>query len=148
MLEIVDAVDRYLEEELRPALPAGVELSVWENSAEILRDRIGLLIKNALIGLALVLVALTLFLNLRLAFWTAVGIGVSFIGTVAVMYALGVSINQLSLFGFILAIGIVVDDAIVVGGERVRRAGSGGARGSRRPSPAPRAWPSPSSSPS
>ncbi|MEM1054259.1 MAG: efflux RND transporter permease subunit [Bacteroidota bacterium] len=115
VLTVTDAVFEYLESDLTPSLPRGVSVEVWENDARILRDRISLLLKNAAIGLSLVLLALTLFLNVRLAFWTAVGIGISFVGALAVLYALGFSINQLSLFGFILAIGIVVDDAIVVG---------------------------------
>ncbi|NNK61600.1 MAG: efflux RND transporter permease subunit, partial [Gemmatimonadetes bacterium] len=115
VLEIVDAVQAHLDAEVIPSLPAGVSLDVWANEAEILQGRLSLLIRNAILGLALVLIALTLFLELRLAFWTAVGIGISFVGTLAVMFLLGVSINVLSLFGFILAIGIVVDDAIMVG---------------------------------
>ncbi|MEM1117746.1 MAG: efflux RND transporter permease subunit [Bacteroidota bacterium] len=115
VLTVTDAVFAYLDAELRPSLPRGVAVEVWEDDSRTLRDRISLLLKNAAIGLGLVLLALTLFLNVRLAFWTAVGIGISFVGALAVLYALGYSINQLSLFGFILAIGIVVDDAIVVG---------------------------------
>ena len=115
VLEIVDAVERHLDEEVIPSLPAGAQLEIWNNDAEILRSRLGLLVKNGFLGLALVLLALTLFLEIRLAFWVAVGIAVSFVGTFAVMSALGVSINLMSLFAFILAIGIVVDDAIVVG---------------------------------
>jgi multidrug efflux pump subunit AcrB len=115
VLEIVAAVESALDERVRPNLPAGVQIDVWEDSSIVLEGRMNLLIKNAIIGLLLVLGALTLFLDLRLAWWTAVGIGASFIGTFAIMLLLGVSINVLSLFGFILAIGIVVDDAIVVG---------------------------------
>ena len=115
VLEIVDAIEIALEETIYPTMPEGVQIEVWENSGEILEARLGLLIKNALIGLSLVLIALTLFLDIRLAFWTAVGIGVSFIGTFAIMKVVGASINMLSLFGFILSVGIVVDDAIVVG---------------------------------
>ena len=114
VLDIVDAVMPYLDE-FRPTLPAGLEVSVWEDSAEMLQDRIDLLVKNAGLGLLLVVIALALFLHIRLAFWAAVGIFIAFVGTLAIMYVLGVSINQMSLFGFILAIGIVVDDAIVVG---------------------------------
>ncbi len=115
VLEIVDVVERYLEEELAPTLPRGIEVSIWQNDADLLDSRLSLLRKNGLIGLALVLIALALFLDLRLSSWVAVGIALSFIGTFAVMPWLGVSINMMSLFGFILAIGIVVDDAIVVG---------------------------------
>jgi len=126
-LEIVKVVQERLEGSIIPALPAGVQLEVWDNSADVLEARLHLLLRNALLGLGLVLVSLTLFLNLRLAWWTAVGIGVSFVGTLAIMLLLDVSINVLSLFGFILAVGIVVDDAIVVGeniyAERERGAG-------------------------
>jgi len=115
VLDIVSAVTRALDAEITPTLPEGISLDIWENSATVLEGRIGLLLKNAFLGLALVLISLTLFLDIRLAFWTAVGIGVSFVGTLAIMLLLGVSVNVLSLFGFILAIGIVVDDAIVVG---------------------------------
>lgn len=115
VLEIVDVVEHYLARELEPSLPHGIQVAVWANEADNLRSRIDLLTRNGAIGLTLVLVALSLFLDLRLAFWVAVGIALSFIGTFAVMPKLGVSINMLSLFGFILAIGIVVDDAIVIG---------------------------------
>ena len=128
VLEIVDEVERHLEEEVIPSLPAGVELAVWNNDADILQDRLGLLVKNGLLGLALVLLALALFLEIRLAFWVAVGIAVSFVGTFAVMSVLGVSINLMSLFAFILAVGIVVDDAIVVG-ENIYAERERGARG-------------------
>jgi multidrug efflux pump subunit AcrB len=115
VLEIVDAVNAALESDIIPGLPAGVSLEVWNDDSEILSDRLQLMVKNAALGLLLVLVALTLFLELGLALWVAAGIGLSFIGTLAVMMVLGVSINTMSLFGFILAVGIVVDDAIVVG---------------------------------
>ena len=127
-LEIVDAVERHLDEEVIPALPAGVGLEIWNNDADILQDRLGLLVKNGLLGLALVLIALAIFLEIRLAFWVAVGIAVSFVGTFGVMAMLGVSINLMSLFAFILAVGIVVDDAIVVG-ENIYAARERGHRG-------------------
>ncbi|MDE2794194.1 MAG: efflux RND transporter permease subunit [Gemmatimonadota bacterium] len=128
VLEIVAAVERHLEEEVTPSMPAGVELEIWNNDADILQSRLGLLVKNGFLGLALVLLALALFLEIRLAFWVAVGIAVSFVGTFAVMSALGVSINLMSLFAFILAIGIVVDDAIVVG-ENIYAEREKGSRG-------------------
>ncbi len=127
VLEIVDVVETYLEEIAVPSMPKGVEVSVWQNDAELLESRLNLLRKNGVIGLILVLIALTLFLDLRLSWWVAVGMALSFIGTFAVMPWLDVSINMMSLFAFILAIGIVVDDAIVVGeniySERERGAG-------------------------
>jgi len=115
VLRVEEIVKTYLDEELRPSLPAGVETSIWQNNAEDLRSRLNLLIENGILGLLLVIATLTLFLAPRLAFWTSVGIFLSFIGTFIVMQFLDVSINLLSLFGFILSIGIVVDDAIVVG---------------------------------
>ena len=115
VLQIVEQVRQHLNNEVRPSLPAGMEVAIWQNDAENLRSRLDLLINNGLLGLLLVIIALGLFLNPRLAFWTSVGIFLSFIGTFGVMIALGVSVNLISLFGFILSIGIVVDDAIVVG---------------------------------
>ncbi len=128
VLEIVAAVESHLEAEVIPSLPAGVGLEVWNNDAVVLESRLGLLVKNGFLGLALVLLALALFLEIRLAFWVAVGIAVSFVGTFAVMSVLGVSINLMSLFAFILAIGIVVDDAIVVG-ENIYAERERGAKG-------------------
>ncbi|GMR13177.1 MAG: efflux RND transporter permease subunit [Gemmatimonadota bacterium] len=115
VLEIVDVVEAALADEIIPALPEGVFLEVWDNEADVLSDRLELMLRNAALGLLLVMIALTLFLELGLALWVASGIALSFIGTLAVMMVLGVSINVMSLFGFILAVGIVVDDAIVVG---------------------------------
>ena len=124
VLEIVDVVEAVLAEDIIPGLPEGVSLEVWNNDADLLADRLQLMLKNAALGLVLVLFALMLFLELGLAAWVAAGIAMSFIGTLAVMIVLGVSINIMSLQAFILAIGIVVDDAIVVGeniyGERER----------------------------
>ena len=115
VLDVAEAVERHANEVVKPSLPAGVQLDVWSNDAEVFQDRLELLRKNAFIGLALVLAALALFLEARLAMWVAVGIGVSFVGAFAMMLALGISINMLSMFAFILAVGVVVDDAIVVG---------------------------------
>ena len=138
VLDIVAAVEEHLEEEVIPSLPTGVGLEVWNNSGQLFESRLGLLVKNGLIGLALVLLSLTVFLDLRLAFWVAVGIAVSFVGTFAVMNWLAVSINMMTLFAFILAVGIVVDDAVVVGenihAERERgwRGVEASIRGTRR----------------
>ena len=115
VLDIAAAVEEHLDRVVRPSLPAGVGLEVWSDTAAVFKDRRGLLVKNGLIGLGLVLLSLTLFLRIRVAFWAAAGIAVSFVGTFAVMNVAGVSINMTSMFAFILAVGIVVDDAIVVG---------------------------------
>jgi len=115
VLKIVDAVNTYLDDELAAVLPRGVKVDIWRNEADLLESRLSLLIRNGRLGILLVIVALALFLNLRLAFWTSAGIVLAFTGTFAIMSAFGVAISMTSLFGFILAIGIVVDDAIVVG---------------------------------
>ncbi|MEZ5650009.1 MAG: efflux RND transporter permease subunit [Burkholderiaceae bacterium] len=115
VLDVVGAVERYLAEQMAPNLPPGVSVKVWRNDATEFKNRMNLLIKNGLFGLVLVALALALFLELRLAFWVSAGMAVAFIGAFAIMAVLGLSVNMLSLFGFILAIGIVVDDAIVMG---------------------------------
>ena len=115
VLEIAAAVRDYLAAEVLPALPPGVNVDIWKDDSVEVSGRLGLMIENALLGLALVLVALTLFLEVRLALWVAVGLAVSFIGTFLFMGVLGVSVNMFSLMALVLALGIVVDDAIVVG---------------------------------
>ncbi|MDE1467766.1 efflux RND transporter permease subunit [Aurantiacibacter sp. D1-12] len=129
VLDVASAVKGLLEEH---SFPEGVSYAVWEDTSVLLEDRLSLLLKNAGIGLLLVLVALTLFLDLRLAFWTAIGIGATFTGAIFLLEWAGSSINMFSLFGFILALGLVVDDAVVVGeniyAERERgRSGLGAA---------------------
>ena len=138
VLQISQAVERHLRDNVAPGLPSGVRVDIWSNEAEPLGARLGLLLRNGLMGLVMVLGALTLFLGFRLAFWVAVGIAVSFAGTLFVMAMAGASINLASLFAFILAVGIVVDDAVVVGeniaAERDRGYGgpTGAIRGTRR----------------
>jgi multidrug efflux pump subunit AcrB len=95
--------------------PEGVKLSIWNDQSLYLQGRLDLLQRNALTGLLLVLVVLALFLRPSLAFLVALGIPVSFAGGIWLMPMLGVSINMISLFAFILVLGIVVDDAIVTG---------------------------------
>ena len=113
-LAVEETVKQYLDTELRPSLPSGIEVTVWRNSADDLRTRLDIMIENGLLGLALVLLVLGLFLTPRKAFWTASGIFLSFLGAFILMEFLDVSINMLSVFGFIIAMGIAVDDAIVV----------------------------------
>ncbi|MEO0816421.1 MAG: efflux RND transporter permease subunit [Pseudomonadota bacterium] len=112
---LATAVRDYFENDLQGVLPSNVDAVLWRDDSVTLTDRINLLARNAAVGLLLVGLLLMAFLDLRIAFWTAFGVGVSFIGAFLLMAVFGVTINQLSLFGFILAIGIVVDDAIVVG---------------------------------
>ena len=113
-LEIAKAVKSYAEE-LRETLPPGVDVAVWGDWSETYGERMGLLLRNAAIGLVLVLIVLGLFVEVRLAFWVTMGIPVSFLGAMLLLPAMGGSINMISLFAFIMALGIVVDDAIIVG---------------------------------
>ncbi len=125
ILQIVEDAQALLATSFVPSLGPGMNATVWQNDAENLQDRIDLLVENAAIGLALVVLCLALFLDIRLAFWSAMGIAVSFAGTFIILGALGMSINMISLFGFILAIGIVVDNAIVVS-ENIYQKGESG----------------------
>ena len=113
-IEVSTEVRKYLEK-LELELPAGVKVDIQRDRAENYRDRLNLLLKNALIGLLLVIILLGIFLDIKLAFWVTMGIPISFLGTVLFMPALDVSINMISLFAFIMALGMVIDDAIVVG---------------------------------
>lgn len=121
----------------RPTLPPTVTLESYAETWELIRDRLMLLLSNGTQGLVLVVLILFLFLDGRVAFWVAAGIPVSFMATLAVMYLFGGSINMISLFALIMALGIIVDDAIVVGedaathhrrGEDPLQAAEGGAR--------------------
>lgn len=112
VLESVALVKEYVA---AMALPEGISVAVWQDEAKLLKDRFELMLKNGLMGLLLVILALGLFMNSRLAFWVSMGIFISFLGTFAIMVLLGVSMNLISLVAFILALGIVVDDAIVIG---------------------------------
>ena len=117
--------------------PPDVSITVYDESWTLIKDRINLLLKNGLGGLFLVIGILFLFLNGRVAMWVTIGIPVSFMATLAVVYIAGGSINMISLFALIMALGIIVDDAIVVGedalthyqtGEDSLQAAEGGAR--------------------
>jgi multidrug efflux pump subunit AcrB len=112
-LEISARVQEYVAEN-KKLLPSGVLMTTWQDDASYLRSRQDLLVKNGLYGLTLVFITLALFLRLGLAGWVSFGLFVSFLGTLWVMPIMDVSINLLSLFAFILVLGIVVDDAIVV----------------------------------
>ncbi len=112
VLDMVEDIYAYVE---ALAVPAGIEVDVWQDEAKLLESRYELMLKNGLMGLLLVVIALGLFMNTRLAFWVSTGIFISFLGTFAMMLYLGASLNMISLVAFILALGIVVDDAIVIG---------------------------------
>ncbi len=114
VLDLSRSVKKYVNE-IRGKLPEGVLISTWFDRSRILKSRIELLLRNAGIGLVLVFLTLLVFLDFKLAFWTTMGIPISFMGAVWVLPYFDTSINMMSLFAFILALGIVVDDAIVVG---------------------------------
>ena len=119
-LEVAATVKQYIEE-TRPSLPEGVDISIYRDRSRILKSRIRLLLKNMAFGLILVSLLLGMFLNARLAFWVTLGIPISFMAGLMLLPTFGVSINMISLFAFIMVLGIVVDDAIVVGENIFRR---------------------------
>lgn len=96
-------------------LPEGLSLEISRNMSDILRDRISLLARNAILGYILVFISLLLFLDLKLAFWTSLGIPISFLGGLLLVSFTDTSMNMITLFALIIVIGIVVDDAIVTG---------------------------------
>ena len=122
LLAMVAAVKQYIAD---AKLPPGYELTVWADQSIDVQDRLRMLIENGLQGLVIVFVMLSLFLDLKIAFWVAMGIPFSMLGTGALMYGTDQTLNMLSMFAFLMAIGIVVDDAIVVSDnvDRHRRMG-------------------------
>ncbi|TLP69137.1 efflux RND transporter permease subunit [Parasedimentitalea maritima] len=123
------AIQRRVEqvvEQVQASLPQGVSIELIRTRVEAITGRLNLLVDNGLMGLALVVTLLFLFLNARIAFWVAAGIPAAMLAAIAIMYAAGLTINMISLFGLIITLGIVVDDAIVVGEHadfRARRLG-------------------------
>ena len=113
-LEVTAAARSYIAD-LQPNLPPSMHVSTWLDTSKILHQRINLLLKNARVGLVLVFISLALFLDFRLAFWTTMGIPISFMGGLWLLPHFDITINMISLFAFIVSLGIVVDDAIVVG---------------------------------
>ncbi|MCA9621924.1 MAG: efflux RND transporter permease subunit, partial [Myxococcales bacterium] len=109
---VSDLVYQYIEENEK-SFPPGVSMAVWNDRSEMYRQRVDLLMRNAYMGLALVLLCLGLFLEIRLAFWVTLGIPISFLGALIFLPTWDISINMISLFAFIVTLGIVVDDAIV-----------------------------------
>lgn len=100
---------------IREQLPAGVQMDVLNDRTQVFFQRADLLLRNGALGLTLVMLLLGCFLEIRLAFWVMMGVPVSFLGSMLLMPATGLSINMITMFAYILALGIVVDDAIVVG---------------------------------
>lgn len=129
LLHTNKAVEEVIEE-FKASLPDHLSVAVWANQSDYIKDRLTLLKDNAFQGLLLVFILLALFLNLKLAFWVALGIPVAITGTLAVMGLdqFAYSLNDITTFGMIVVLGILVDDAVVVGesvfSERQQNAGS------------------------
>jgi len=119
-LSVAKAVKDYMEK-IRPSLPEGVEIEYFADMSIILKSRIELLMKNMLMGLILVIIILGIFLDIRLSFWVTLGIPISFAAGLMFLPQFDVSINMISLFAFIMILGIVVDDAIIVGENIYRK---------------------------
>ena len=109
-----EAVKKWIEE-TQPTLPVGVDLELWSDNADVYENRMDLIAESSVLGLILVFCLLIVTLEPKVALWVTVGIGVSFMGAFALLPANDVSLNMLSTFAFLLVLGIVVDDAIVVG---------------------------------
>ena len=119
VLDLVDSVLGHVEV-LRSRLPEDLTITTWRNAGSRLRDRLNILTKNGLGGFVLVFTVLALFLRLRLAIWVSLGVPLSILGALMVFPIANVSINVISLFAFIMVLGLLVDDAVVVG-ENVHR---------------------------
>ncbi|HMB60286.1 MAG TPA: efflux RND transporter permease subunit, partial [Xanthomonadales bacterium] len=113
-LDISATVRKYVAEK-ENSLPANLQVAAWADVSYYLKGRLDLMVKNLVMGAVLVFLVLALFLRLKLAFWVMVGLPIAFFGAFFLMPAVDVTVNMLSLFGFILVLGIVVDDAIVIG---------------------------------
>ena len=113
VLVMTDRLRRFVEDK-RGELPPGVELVTWADRSEYLTGRINLMLKSALQGAVLVMLTLALFLNLSLAFWVILGVPFSFLTAMILFPLFDVTINSLSLVGFVMVSGMLVDDAVVV----------------------------------
>ncbi len=138
VMDVANAVYRHLADAVEPSLPEGAGIFIWNDESGAYSERANLLLKNGSLGLLLVFIALALFLQIRLAVWVTVGLATCFIGALAVMLLFDVAIHAVSLFVFVLALGIIVDDAIVTADSiyKERRQGLPGVaaaiRGTRR----------------
>ena len=119
-LQVAETVKRYVDD-VRSSMPEGVSIAYYRDRSDVLKSRLNLLLRNLGIGLVLVSFLLWLFMDIRLAFWVTLGIPVSFAAGLMVLPQFDVSINMISLFAFIMVLGIVVDDAIIVGENIYRK---------------------------
>lgn len=118
IVDIVEQANKVVEKwKASTALPSGVSITSWHDQSTLITERLSLLVTNALAGIVFVFIILSVFLNLRVAFWVAAGLPFVFFGSLYFMTdgAFGLTINELTTFGFLMALGIVVDDAVVVG---------------------------------
>lgn len=129
VLKTSEVVRDYVDA-VQSRLPEGVELLAWRDMSDAYRDRMGTLVSNGLGGLLLVFVVLMFFLRPLLAFWVCAGIAVAFLGTIWILPATGAALDMITMFSFILILGIVVDDAIIVG-ESVHTHQQGGLKGAQ-----------------
>jgi len=113
-IEISEIVQQHIKDSAH-LFPEGINLETWQDDSFYLAGRRDLMIRNGVTGFCLVFMVLALFLRFRLAFWVSLGIPISFLGTFWLMPSLDVSISMISLFAFIVVLGIVVDDAILIG---------------------------------
>ncbi len=113
-IDISEKVNAYAAE-LQARLPEGMNIDVWSDTSDPIQARIALLTKNGLFGLILVFGLLWIFLDARLSFWAGMGMPISIAGALLVMWAIGATLNMISLFSLIMVLGIIVDDAIIVG---------------------------------
>lgn len=114
IIDVSRAVNKYVDE-AQDSMPEGVELAVWVDNSRMFDERISMLVKNAGMGLILVFLVLFLFLRPKVALWVSVGIGISFIAPFVILPFTDTTINMITTFAFLLILGIVVDDAIIVG---------------------------------
>ena len=127
VVKLSDSVRAWMAEREK-TLPTGISLTLWQDNADIYKARMATIGKSAYLGLSLVFLLLILTLRPAVAIWVTVGIGIAFMGTFALLPPTGVSLNIISTFGFLLVLGIVVDDAIVIGEsihEQTQRLGGG-----------------------
>ena len=113
-IRVADAAREYVEMRSK-TLPSGVHIAVWNDWSYYVADRLWMLVENGMLGFILVFLTLWLFLHFRLAVWVAVGIPISFLGTLFLMAQADMSLNMITMFSLIMAVGIIVDDAIVIG---------------------------------
>ncbi|GGX47904.1 efflux RND transporter permease subunit [Saccharospirillum salsuginis] len=111
--------------DFEPTLPSGMQLHIYNQNYEFVQSRVNIILSNGLGGMLLVLIVLFIFLNHRLAWWVAAGVPISFLATFVFLELTGNSINLISLFGFLVALGVIVDDAIVVGENAYARMEAG-----------------------